>query len=111
MADDFRNVNYTASGAQAIADSFANQVAYCRANGAPITGRICAALDVVCCEPLDPESELAGLPNLIYSPHIGGPTGDRLLRCGRLALENLDRYRRGLPLEAEVTLTTYDRST
>ncbi len=44
MADDFRNVNYTASGAQAIADSFANQVAYCRANGAPITGRICAAL-------------------------------------------------------------------
>lgn len=75
------------------------------------SGRIRAALDVVCCEPLDPESELAGLPNLIYSPHIGGPTGDRLLRCGRLALENLDRYRRGLPLEAEVTLTTYDRST
>jgi len=44
MADGYRKVDYAASGAQAIADAFANQVAYCEANGAVITGRVCAAL-------------------------------------------------------------------
>ncbi len=44
MAEGFRKVDYAASGTQAIADAFANQVAYCRANDAPITGSVCAAL-------------------------------------------------------------------
>lgn len=74
-------------------------------------GRLSIALDVVTYEPLDPASPLATLPNVIYSPHIAGPTGDQYRRCGELALANLARYRAGAPLEAEVTLEIYDRAT
>lgn len=75
------------------------------------SGRLRIALDVVAHEPLPPDSPLARLPNVIYSPHIAGPTGDQFIQCGRQALENLDRYFHQLPLEAQVTLEIYDRST
>ncbi|MDF3056961.1 MAG: hydroxyacid dehydrogenase [Rariglobus sp.] len=75
------------------------------------SGRIQVALDVVAKEPLGPESPAVVTPNALLSPHIGGPTYDRLPACGRLALDNLDRYLRGEPLEALITPELYDRST
>jgi phosphoglycerate dehydrogenase-like enzyme len=73
-------------------------------------GRIAVALDVVTHEPLGPDSPAAHSGALL-SPHIAGPTHDRLPDCGRHALANLDRYLRGEPLEALVTPELYDRST
>lgn len=75
------------------------------------SGRIAVAIDVVTHEPLPPDSPLATLPSVIYSPHIAGPTGDQFPHCGELALENIRRYVHNLPLEARVTLDIYDRAT
>ncbi|HEY0945087.1 MAG TPA: hydroxyacid dehydrogenase [Opitutaceae bacterium] len=75
------------------------------------SGRIHVALDVVTEEPLVPESRAAGLPDVVLSPHIAGPTWDRFPDCGRLALANLGRYLRGEPLEALITPEIYDRAT
>jgi len=75
------------------------------------SGRIHAALDVVHHEPLDPLSGIATVPGVILSPHIAGPTADQLPACGEQALCNLGRYLRGEPMEFEVTLEIYDRST
>lgn len=75
------------------------------------SGRIRIALDVTTVEPVPIDSELRNLRNVLLSPHIGGPTGDRYRRCGEAAMENLWRYSRNLPIEDEVTLDLYDRST
>ncbi|MEE4155137.1 MAG: DUF2332 domain-containing protein [Erythrobacter sp.] len=40
----YRAIDPQATGAEAIADAFENQVAYCRDNGAPITASVCQAL-------------------------------------------------------------------
>ncbi len=41
------------------------------------TGRIFAALDVYETEPLDPDSKLRSMDNVLLLPHMGGPTIDR----------------------------------
>lgn len=74
-------------------------------------GRIRVASDVFHVEPLPDNSSLYDRPNMIVSPHIGGPTADCLSRCGDFALQNIARYLAGKPLEAVVTLEVYDRST
>jgi len=76
-----------------------------------VSGRIRVALDVYAHEPRFLASPFHGVPGVILSPHIGGPTLDRFPSCGELALENLGRYLRGEPLREEVTLEIYDRST
>jgi phosphoglycerate dehydrogenase-like enzyme len=75
------------------------------------SGRITVAIDVVTHEPLPPDSPLATLPRVIYSPHIAGPTGDQFPHCGKLALENIRHYINHAPLDARVTLDIYDRAT
>lgn len=74
-------------------------------------GRIEVALDVYDVEPLPVESPLRGLPNVTLLPHLGGPTKDRRKDSGLLCRNNLQRYLVGQPLEAEVTLDVYDRTT
>ncbi len=75
------------------------------------SGRIRAALDVLIEEPLTTVSPFFKLPNVLLSPHIGGPTNDRYPACGANALKNLFRYLSGEPLHSLVTLADYDRST
>jgi len=74
-------------------------------------GRIRLALDVAASEPIAPGNRLLELPGALLSPHIAGPTRDRLPACGELALRNLRAFLDGRPLEAAVTLDAYDRST
>lgn len=75
------------------------------------SGRLRLALDVVAVEPLTPSSPLCAVPNLVLSPHIGGPTADRYADCGVHALANVARVLAGAaPLDV-ISLASYDRAT
>jgi phosphoglycerate dehydrogenase-like enzyme len=73
-------------------------------------GVLQVALDVYEVEPLPQDSPLRGLPNVTLLPHIAGPTKDRRRDAGELALLNLERYVNKQPLDAEVTVEVYDRT-
>jgi len=74
-------------------------------------GHIIIGLDVYHTEPLPPDYPLRGLPNVVLTPHIGGPTTDRRRDVGELALENIRAYTRNRPLSGSVTTSVYDSST
>ena len=74
-------------------------------------GRIQVALDVYEREPLPLDSPLRHLSNVTLLPHVAGPTYDRRRDCGALAVTNVRRYLQGEPLDSEITLEVYDRST
>ena len=73
-------------------------------------GQLQIALNVYEREPLPAQSPLRGLPNVILSPHLGGPTVDRRRDAGQFAVGNLERYLQGVPLAAESTLDIYDQA-
>lgn len=58
-------------------------------------GRIWAAIDVYEEEPLPESSPLRGLPQLIMTPHVGGPTPESKKEIGNRAVENIRRYVEG----------------
>jgi len=67
--------------------------------GALRDGRIgFAALDVVTTEPLDPQSPLWGLPNVLLSPHIAALTPAEGPRIAELFADNAGRLLDGRPL-------------
>ena len=68
-------------------------------------------LDVYREEPLPAASALRALSSALLSPHIAGPTKDGFADLCKFAVANLRRYLLGEPIEAEVTLAVYDRST
>jgi len=74
-------------------------------------GRVRMALDVFHQEPLPAGSLLRGLPNVTLAPHEAGPTHDGMHRIGAFALENLESWLEGKPVEARITEEIYDRMT
>lgn len=73
------------------------------------SGRLNAAVDVYDQEPVEPGHPLIGLPNVVYTPHIGGYAKvwvDRILDC---VTEDLIRMEKGEPLQHEVTLDSFVR--
>jgi len=50
-----------------------------------------AALDVYNSEPLDPDSGLIGLDNVLLTPHIGGQTEDAIPKAPRLLMKEVDK--------------------
>ena len=72
------------------------------------TGRVWAALDVYEREPLPADSPLRGLENCLLLPHIGGPTPDRRVDMGKMALRNIQHYVSGEPLENIITAKRFD---
>lgn len=72
------------------------------------TGRLLAAIDVTHPEPLPEDHPLRRLPNVIWTPHVAGPTDDDLPHLTRTALADLRRFLSGEePLHA-VSLAAYD---
>jgi phosphoglycerate dehydrogenase-like enzyme len=73
-----------------------------------MAGDIQAYLDVTAPEPLPPTHEGWSSPNIFITPHIGGPTRQSLARIARHVVDEVERFLRGEPLRAEVTLDRYD---
>lgn len=66
-------------------------------------GRISAALDVFEIEPLPMSSPLRTMDNVFLQPHLGGPTMDYRYAAARLVLEDVHRFKQGLPMENEIS--------
>ena len=62
-----------------------------------------ALLDVTDPEPPAPQSELWTLPNVIMSPHIGGTTGDEVVRLADCVIDEFIAWDAGKPLQYQVT--------
>jgi phosphoglycerate dehydrogenase-like enzyme len=71
-------------------------------------GRVQFGLDVFAIEPLPADHPLRGLMNVSLTPHLAGPTTDRRCDAGAWALRNLRAYAARQPLEARITLDSYD---
>ncbi|MBN1400654.1 MAG: hypothetical protein JXA74_07440, partial [Anaerolineae bacterium] len=54
-----------------------------------------AGLDVFEQEPLEPDSPLRGLDNVVLAPHLGGTTEEALVRLSVRAAENILAVLRG----------------
>lgn len=67
-----------------------------------VRGRIDAVLDVTDPEPLPEDHPLWELPNVFLTPHLAGAQGNEIGRLGILAVDELERYARGLPFEHAV---------
>lgn len=68
-----------------------------------VAGRLHAVLDHTEPEVLPAGSPLYDLPNVLLTPHIAGSLGNELPRLAHAALDELDRYARGLPYAHPVT--------
>ena len=75
------------------------------------TGRINSSLDVYEDEPLPAESELRGLLNCQLTCHSAGPTPDRMVDFGEAAIDNIEKYINGKPLDRLVDAQKYEMIT
>ena len=66
-------------------------------------GRLWAGLDVTYPEPPAADNPLRNMPNVLLTPHVGGPTPSRYWDMAAYAIEDLRRYFAGEPLLGEVT--------
>jgi phosphoglycerate dehydrogenase-like enzyme len=74
------------------------------------SGRLYAVLDVTEPETLPADSVLYDLPNVVLTPHIAGSLGGELARMANSALDELNRYARGLPFAHPITREDLARS-
>ncbi|EYT79789.1 2-hydroxyacid dehydrogenase [Streptomyces sp. Tu 6176] len=74
-----------------------------------VSGRIDAVLDVTDPEPLPAGHPLWDLPNVFITPHLAGAQGNEVGRLGALAVDELARYARGVPLAHAVLLEDLER--
>lgn len=70
-----------------------------------VTGRLNAVLDVTDPEPLPAGSRLYELPNVMITPHIAGSLGSEIRRMTDTALDELERFLTGRPLQHQVLET------
>jgi phosphoglycerate dehydrogenase-like enzyme len=67
-----------------------------------VSGRLRAVLDVTDPEPLPADSPLWDCPHVTITPHLSGSQGNELARMADLALDELERWSRGEPLQHEL---------
>lgn len=72
--------------------------------------RLRAVLDVTTPEPLPTDSPLFDLTNVVLTPHIAGATGTEIPRLAEMALDEIERWTRGEPLQHEVLAEEWDRT-
>ncbi|MFF1357310.1 hydroxyacid dehydrogenase [Streptomyces sp. NPDC058297] len=75
-----------------------------------VSGRLHAVLDVTDPTVLPPDSPLYDLPNVLLTPHIAGSLGNELARLADAAIDELERYARGLPFQHAVHRAVLARS-
>ncbi|MGC0332635.1 phosphoglycerate dehydrogenase-like enzyme [Streptomyces sp. SAI-170] len=75
-----------------------------------LTGRLNAVLDVTDPEVLPASSPLYDLPNVLLTPHVAGSLGNELGRMAHAALDELERYARGVPYADPVRAEDLTRS-
>lgn len=63
-----------------------------------------AVLDVTIQEPLQPNSPLLELDNVVLTPHIAGSSGREVIRMAEYMLDELERIERGVPVKYGVSL-------
>ncbi|WP_331768302.1 hydroxyacid dehydrogenase [Embleya sp. NBC_00896] len=73
-------------------------------------GRLHAVIDVTEPDVLPAESPLYELPNVLLTPHIAGSLGGELRRMVEHALDELERYTRGVPFAYAVEPETLTHS-
>lgn len=64
-----------------------------------------AVLDVTLDEPLQRSSPMRGIPNLLLTQHTAGGASDEFVSKAELFVENLRRYKTGLPLLHGINLS------
>jgi phosphoglycerate dehydrogenase-like enzyme len=67
------------------------------------SGRLWAGLDVTYPEPPAADSPLRTLPNVLLTPHVGGPVPSRYWDMAMFVVEDLRRFFAGEPMRGEVT--------
>lgn len=67
-----------------------------------VAGRLDAVLDVTDPELPPPASPLYDLPNVLLTPHVAGSLGGEIHRMTDHALDEVERYVKGLPFEDPV---------
>ncbi|WP_378254475.1 hydroxyacid dehydrogenase [Actinomadura gamaensis] len=75
-----------------------------------VAGRLHAVLDVTEPEVLPASSPLYDLPNVLLTPHIAGSLGNELTRMAGSALDELERFARGMPFDHPVRAEALARS-
>ncbi|OKI02974.1 hydroxyacid dehydrogenase [Streptomyces sp. CB02923] len=75
-----------------------------------VSGRINAVLDVTAPQLPAPDSPLYDLPNVLLTPHIAGSLGGELHRMADQALDEIERYTKGLPFADPVRAEGLGRS-
>ncbi|MFF1688758.1 MULTISPECIES: hydroxyacid dehydrogenase [unclassified Streptomyces] len=75
-----------------------------------VSGRLHAVLDVTDPTVLPPDSPLYDLPNVLLTPHIAGSLGNELARLADAAIDELERYARGLPFQHAIHRAVLARS-
>ncbi|MBA2950851.1 hydroxyacid dehydrogenase [Streptomyces himalayensis] len=75
-----------------------------------VSGRLNAVLDVTDPDVLPASSPLYELPNVLLTPHVAGSLGNELHRMAHSALDELERYARGLPYADPVRANALARS-
>lgn len=73
------------------------------------SGRLSAWIDTPDPEPLPPDSPFFDLPNVVLTPHIAGSLGNELKRQTAAAIDEIERFAMGLPLETAVLESALDR--
>jgi len=74
-----------------------------------VSGRISAVLDTTEPEQLPADSPLYELPNVFLTPHVAGALGVETERLVEHALDELERYARGEPLQHAITREELER--
>ncbi|MBO9124031.1 MULTISPECIES: hydroxyacid dehydrogenase [unclassified Rhizobium] len=72
-------------------------------------GRIDAIIDVTDPEIPEAASAFYELPNVFLTPHIAGAVGLERTRLGEMAVDEIERYASGQPLEYAITLADLDK--
>jgi phosphoglycerate dehydrogenase-like enzyme len=74
-----------------------------------VSGRLSAVLDVTSPEVLPASSPLYDLPNVLLTPHIAGSMGNELRRMADFALDELERWTKGIPFLDPILPDVWDR--